>query len=189
MNTIKIPIIVLFMTFFIQSTSLAVDGYKEFKWNMTTDVIEKLVKIKSFCNLKDSGIDSQGIRTLYCDDFKFGGHPRHGFFLFIDNRLLRIGITVRGEEIEPLIMIFKEQFGKPSSGEVPKKGQPQVGTIGWDKDTVLLKIARVFKEEQQAKKMTKYSNREIQAVLIYTSSEFESILQKRRKDMLKKSVE
>lgn len=188
MNTIKIPIIVLFMTFFIQSTSLAVDGYKEFKWKMTTDEIEKLVKIENFCNLKDSGVDSQGIHTLYCDDFKFGGHPRRGFFLFIDKRLLRIGIAIRVEEIEPLIAIFQEQFEKPSSGEVPKKGQLQDGTIGWDKDTILLKITRVLKEEQQAKKMTKYSNREIQAVLIYTSSEFESILQKRRKDMLKKSV-
>lgn len=189
MNTIRIPIIVLFMTFFIQSTSLAVDGYKEFKWNMSVEKIKELVKSKNFCNLKDSGEDSQGIYTLYCNDFPFGEDPRLGSFLFIDNRLLRIGITVRGEEIEPLIMIFKEQFEKPSSGQVPEKGQPQVGTIGWDKDTVLLKIAPVFKQEQQGKQMKRNSNREIQAVLIYTSSEFESILQKRRKDMLKKWVE
>jgi len=189
MNTIKIPIIVLFMTFFIQSTSLAVDGYKKFKWNMPKDVVEKLVKIEKFCGLEDSGVDSQGIHTLYCDDFPFGGHPRRGFFLFIDNRLLRIGIALREEEIQPLIMIFKEQFQKTSSGQVPEKGQPQVGTIGWDKNTVLLKITRVFEEEQEAEKTKRYSNRETQAVLIYTSSEFESILQKRRKDMLKKWVE
>ena len=155
---------------------------------MQRDEIEKIVKIENFCNLKDSGVDSQGIHTLYCDDFPFGGHPRRGFFLFIDDQLLRIGIALWEEEIEPLIMIFKEQFKKPSSGQVPEKGQPQVGIIGWDKDTILLKITRISKEEQQAKKMKRYSNREIQAVLIYTSSKFESILQKRRKDMLKKWV-
>jgi len=165
-----------------------VEGYKQFKWGMSLNETKKIVVSKSFCNLKDSGKDSEGIHTLYCDNFPFGEHPRLGFFLFIDDRLFRVGIAVRAEEIEPLIEVLNKQFGRASSGDIPRKGQLEVGTIGWDNDTVILKISNVLKVQRQAKQTKRHSNSDMQAVLIYSSSEFEKILRDRRKSVLEKSV-
>ena len=176
MKGIGTSTLVFFMIFLINSSSFAVDGYREFKWDMSVNEIKKIIKKQNFCRLKDSGTDSQGIHTFFCEDFPFGEHKRQGFFLFIEDRLLRIGIALRKEEIEPLIMILNKQYKKADTSEMSKKERVEAGTFGWDNDTILLKVHKPYLEEQKRTKRPEYENSNIGGILIYTSENFESIL-------------
>ncbi len=163
---------------FLISTSLAVpaatgvDGYKEFKWDMSTKNLLMYLKKSRFCNPRDFGKDAMGIHTIVCENFPFANEKRYGYFLLINDRLLRIVISIKQREIDILSDIFTKDYGRPSSGKVPYRGNLPTSSVGWANDTIMIKRVEVKDE-------TKKSQKEPSELylLMYSSSNYNRILE------------
>lgn len=178
--------LILIILLFSNKSIFAVEGYKDFTWGMSKDQ----VKNTSFCDFKAEDESQKGISALYCDDFPFGGKKRWGFFLFINNELLRIAVDIEKDEIKPLIEIFDESYKNEKNPKNPplKTGGPVLtGTFSWDKDTILLKIIPVKKEKVQQMQMPQLeeSEQDVIASLIYTSKDYEKKSNEKDKLILK----
>lgn len=182
----KINIIALAAFLFISAIAgdaIAVKGYKELKWGQTVKETKKTINDNSYCDVTDLNVNKDGIRVLACDNFDFGGTKRHAFFLSVNDKLLRIGIAIEADEIEPLIDIFEKKY-KTHSGSLPEGGQYPSEAIGWDDDTILLKIIFPDTPVQAQNQLPQ----EPYATLIYTSPDFENKLREHKKKMLEKSI-
>lgn len=182
-NNIIVLIIVVFISTIPESV-FGVDGYKVLKWNMTVNETKKAIEKNSYCDISDYGIGRDGAHLLSCNDFTFGGTKREAFFIAVNDKLLRVGIALELDEIEPLIGIFNKKYGRKSSGKIPEKGKYPAETIGWDKDTILLTVTY----PQQQMQAQNQAPQEPYAILIYTSPGFESMLMKHKTKALEESI-
>lgn len=189
MKHITKSVFILIILFSLSKNIFAVEGYKDFTWDMSKDQVINT----SFCDFKAETESQKDISTLYCNDFPFGGKKRWGVFLFIDNKLLRIATDIEKNEIKLLIEIFDENYEKNPNNPPLKIHVPvPTGTFSWDNNTILLKVIPVKKEKvqqmQQQMQLPEESEQNVIASLIYTSTEYGKKLNEKDKLILKESI-
>lgn len=139
----------------------AVDGYKDLKFGMTKQEIQK----KKPCTLFPGTGAPAGAESLECVDYSFvGSRVRAGFF-FINGKFERIGMMIDAAQAAGLMNSLVSKYGPPSSAST----QEQFSTVdttpgasayaGFDNNTIYLRI-------MADKAMNKT------AVLIYTSPDY-----------------
>jgi hypothetical protein len=158
--------------FLVGGIAWAVDGFGELKWDATLQDVKK----SAVCTFKDLGEDPDGVRTLGCADIPFGDRGRQAILLFVEEKLVRVGIIISPEEIGNLLHVLTEQYGPPSTGMLPKEGEYPSETLGWDKDTVLFRPIR------------QYPGQITNSVLLFTTSDYEKRVAERKRKVLQQSL-
>jgi len=138
----KRTLIYIFILFSICSSLLAVDGYKELKFEMT----KKQVQSTGLCSFEeyDSGI--QGVEALVCFDFQFGGELVEAYAFFIHGYFLRLAIIPSLDVAISLGEGLKKKYGPPSASSDTREFEDvdrlpnREAFIAYDNNTVVLKI-------------------------------------------------
>ena len=146
------------------SLAHAVDGYKNFKFEMSPIEVQKLANIEL--------ILYQG------ENFPFAGENVDIAFFFIENKLLRIGFEIPIDKALPTIEALTEKYGKPFSQsdqatfEAVDNIPNSEAFMGFDKDTIFVKIMSDEKNKQTS-------------IVIYTSPKYEQLMLKNQKEKIK----
>lgn len=123
--------------------AFAVDGYKNLKFGMSPDDVEK----SHLCSWIDSYTDIPDVTGKECDDFSFVSDTTDMNLFFIENKLSRVVIFTEPLKAKGVIKSLVEQYGKPtnnsSSAEEWKlldTTPNSFATAYFDKNTVFVKI-------------------------------------------------
>ena len=167
-----IATIILILSF---SQAYAVDGYKSLKFGMSKSEVIK----SGFCTFgKEQSSDTQKyLKTLSCTDFKFKGSNTKATAYLMDNKFLRVVITIDTNDLNVLMGMLTKKYGIRSSpvdsiDAVKELSKPDNSIwIGFDKDTVLILLT--------TNKFLKLS-----AYLVYNSPEYSKVLTKYKTDAI-----
>lgn len=130
----------LFSLFSTESL-MAVDGYKNLKFGISSEELKK----SKFCTFKTLEKNIKGVNIIYCSDFQFNKELRLGAFFFIKNKFLQLSITIPYDDSFLILKILKKKYGARSSNpsdiahENYDKFANQELWIGFDKNTVYLR--------------------------------------------------
>jgi hypothetical protein len=122
---------------------MAVDGYKNLKFGMSP---KEVIKTKT-CRFGALETDDNQLQRMSCMDFNFSGGKTFGQALFIDNKLVRVGIMLKDEnQLTSVIKGVSKKYGEPSTPMsredfVAVSSMPnQTADVGFDNDTVMLRL-------------------------------------------------
>ena len=155
------------------SLAHAVDGYKNFKFEMSPIEVQKLANIE--LTRTDQG---NGIILYQGENFPFAVENVDIAFFFIENKLLRIGFEIPIDKALPTIEALTEKYGKPFSQsdqatfEAVDNIPNSEAFMGFDKDTIFVKIMSDEKNKQTS-------------IVIYTSPKYEQLMLKNQKEKIK----
>ncbi len=157
----------------LSTPAIAVDGYKNLKFGMST----KQIMETNICTFKKTASSVPGVEIYTCNNFKFGGETVEAGAFFIDNKFKRLFIVPSMTVAIGLGQGLSDKYGAPSSSS-PRESFAKVDNtpnteayLGFDGNTVLL---RIMSDENNLQS----------AFLIYTSSDYEKVLG----DIQKKSL-
>lgn len=147
------------------SSVYAVDGYKGVKFGASVDE----VKAKHLCTMKDYKVDTPGMSSIVCGDFKFSGMQTQAFAIFLNGKFERFAIVLNSNDTDAIITGLNDKYGAPSSASSKEELQDAVKTGGnvfikYDKDTVVFQGSR----DSETLKDTGF--------LIYTTADYDSKL-------------
>ncbi|WP_447876851.1 hypothetical protein [Serratia fonticola] len=160
----------------VSYSSLGVDGYKGVKFGSSFNDLNSA----NICSWQEKKDELKGVNSYYCDDFKFSGKDTIAAAFFINERFERFAIVL-GQDIGAVLEGLKNKYGPPSSMvtlEDIEKYQSQGGSLNieFDKGTIILNATR---ENSSGKEKT---------LLVYTTTEFESLYNKIRANGLKNDI-
>lgn len=147
------------------SSAYAVDGYKNIRFGSSIDD----VKNAHVCSMKAYKVDTPGMDSIVCDDFKFSGKKTQAFAIFLNGKFERFAIVLRNNDTDAVITGLKEKYGTPSSASSPDELQDAIKNGGnifikFDNDTVVFQGSR----DSETLKDTGF--------LIYSTSDYDSKL-------------
>ena len=162
-------------------SSIAVDGYKELKFGMTTEQVLNS-GICTFDSLTKF-VEPDFVEIAPCTDFQFGGESVLAEAYFINGEFLRFGIYVRAaaDMVQSLMKSLTNKYGAPST--MPSKDEilavdtlpNRNAYIGFDKDTVFLG----FQSDENYSQIV---------ILIYTSPKYEILLISNQEKLLDSDI-
>lgn len=145
---------------------MAVDGYKNLKFGMSP----KEVKNTRTCHFGPLETDDNQLQHMSCMDFKFSGGMTFGQTLFIDNKLVRVGIMLKDEnQLTSVIKGISNKYGEPSTKMRKEdfmavtKMPNQTADVGFDNDTVMIRL-------------TSDANNNQTYLLMYTVNNYDQLL-------------
>ena len=164
---------------FLSAGGYAVDGYKDIKFGISIDQLERL----KVCNLSNDPTQStQFLKVYVCPDFKFNSSKTYAGFHFVDGKLLRMGINLGTEKDEFITVLnaLSEKYGKPTLTSPMSYidefvvGKRDKVDFGWDGETVILRMFR--------------NDAEKNVMVIYTSSSYDSEVMKLKTKSMKNDL-
>ncbi|AMO79734.1 hypothetical protein [Obesumbacterium proteus] len=170
--------IAIFLVFMISASSAyAVDGFRNVKFGASIDEL----KNAHICNMKDHKSDTQDMKTLYCEDFKFAGKKTTAFAIFLNDKFERFAITVNGNDTDGVIAGLVKKYGEASSVFTKEEYDAAIKNGGnlfikFDGDTVILQMNR----DSETLEDTTF--------LTYTSKDFEEKLALVKSNSLKEDL-
>lgn len=149
--------------------SQAVDGYKDLHFGDSKQTVLE----SKICTLTPRTAPIEGLEYYSCPDFKLGKDSLEAGLFFIDNRFLRLSIVTPVEKSFLIAQGLTEKYGPPSSQSPSDhfiKLESQSNShafMAFDNNTVFYR----FSTNADMKR---------QALLIYTSPDYEKILVKQQ---------
>lgn len=157
------------------SPLLAMEGYKSLKFGMS---LEEVKKNKLCTWVDDETMQTQTSRVLYCFNLKFSGESILATAHFIDNKFLRLGLTLTYDELNHMLAALEKKYGimsyTPSKENIKNFNNLPNQTL-WYEFAGGAIFLRCTSNQFYKKSM----------LLIYTSPLFDKLFKEKRVNLLK----
>lgn len=154
-------------------SAMAVDGYKNLKFGMS----KKEVLASKSCSFEQTPSDRPGVETYVCDNLKFGGQKSPAAAYFINGKFYRIAII---QPIDSATIILKQLLQK--YGDPIQRPDDQLLQDIYNKPNIQADI--IFDNRTVALRLTSDANYNKQALVIYTSLDYEDLLTKSQQESM-----